>query len=230
MRCFGQREQALSRDVPRGYCTHGPRPVADSAVREPHFPNRAKNKSDGGRFWEIESDYQRGGEWLRHSRAVEWLKPPANVEEAITDYGARCGPISFAAITGLPADDSLRFFPESQFRPWTSRNDMNRAFRESGRECSRKSEWPTVGLCLVQFTGPWTERNFPAASLQHTHWIAVLGAYVYDINWGGWLPRENWEEIVLADLLNARPAADGWCLLASYELPIAATLMAATTN
>lgn len=199
--------------------------VAGDAVSDPGPSNHIWSEAEPA-FWEAKSAHQRGGDWLRHSRALDWLKPPSNSDRAITDFGARCGPIAFAAITGLSADDSLRFFPESQFRPWTSRIDMIRAFRESGRSYSRKSKvWPAAGLCLVQFTGPWSRHNFPAAALAHTHWVAVLGEYIYDINWEGWLPRQNWEEIVLEELINAKPFADGWCVLASYEIPIDSTLV-----
>ena len=88
---------------------------------------------------------------------------------------------------------------------------MERASKAAGYsyECKREA-WPTAGLCLIQFTGPWTERDFTQAALQHTHWIAVLGEYVFDINWNGWLPRANWEEVVLEELLMFCRSSTGW--------------------
>jgi len=177
-------------------------------------------------FWDADSQYQRSGGWLRHSLAVDRIKTPTGFDLSIADHGMRCGPLAFAAITGLSVEDVLRCFPECHFRPWISRNDMQRAFRKLGHEFVRLNEtWPAVGLCLVQFTGPWTRRNFAQAALHHTHWIAVLGEYIYDINWGGWLPRQNWEEVVLQELLDAISNADGWRILTGYEVPISATMM-----
>jgi hypothetical protein len=130
----------------------------------PHDP------SSDSHFWSRDSGYQKREDWLRHSQAVALLPAPADAQKVIEDYGTTCGPIAFAAITGLPAKDALEFFPKSQFRPWTTRRDMKRAIREYGREQVERSEsWPTVGLCLIQFTGPWSKSNFPAAILQHTH-------------------------------------------------------------
>ena len=98
---------------------------------------------------------------------------------------------------------------------------MERVLFEAGFDDVRKhTEWPTAGLCLIQFAGPWTGRGFAQAALAYTHWIAILGEYVFDINWSGWLPRENWESVVLDELLNCFPTATGWRVLTSYELPV----------
>lgn len=170
-------------------------------------------------FWHPASRFQQQNHWLRHRYAVERLRRPDGYDRAVFDFGATCGPIAFAAITGQNADAALVYFPELQFRPWTTRTDMQRALSQAGHRYTRQHEmWPVAGLCMVQFTGPWTERAFAQAALKHTHWIAVLGEYVFDINWGGWLPRENWEDVVLDELIMSRPASNGWRVLTGYEL------------
>ncbi|HEX4086924.1 MAG TPA: hypothetical protein VHY22_18560, partial [Chthoniobacteraceae bacterium] len=146
---------------------------------------------------------------------------PEGLEDAVREGTATCGPTSFAAITGCSVSAALPYFPSASVRPWTNRTDMERALFEAGFDYSRKpDDWPTAGLCLIQFTGPWTERGFEQAALKYTHWVAVLGEYVFDVNWSGWLPRENWEEIVLEELLTFIPATSGWRALTGYELPV----------
>jgi hypothetical protein len=172
-------------------------------------------------FWLKESRFQKQAHWLRHSFAVSWLGRPEGLDTVINDGIATCGPISFSAITGCSAREALLFFPHVRERPWTNRTQMERALFEAGfdHEC-KHMKWPTTGLCLIQITGPWTERRFEQAALKHTHWVAVLGEYVFDINWGGWLPRKNWEEIVMDELLMYSPGASGWRVHTSYELPV----------
>jgi hypothetical protein len=182
-------------------------------------PQRSAEGDHALPFWHRDSRFQIEQHWLRHSRALGWISTPSGVDRAVNDRGARCGPISFAAITGRDAEAALGFFPNIADRAWTTRTDMQRALREGGHQYDRRADvWPSHGLCMVQFTGPWTERGFAQAALQHTHWIAVLGEYVFDINWDGWLPRECWEDVVLAELLVFRPGATGWRVLTGFEL------------
>ena len=130
-----------------------------------------------------------------------------------------CGAMSFAAIARLQPEKAARYFPELEEKPWINRTMMEKALRASGRQFDRRhDQWPDYGLCLVHFVGPWTQRAYPMAMLPHTHWIGVDRDYVYDVNWNGWLPRMNWEDIVLEQLLATRPRATGWQVMTSYEV------------
>jgi hypothetical protein len=185
------------------------------------IPEFAGLSADDPAFWQSESKFQKQSHWLRHSFAVRWLGNPEGLEDAVRSKTASCGPMSFAAITGCSARAALACFPSPSIRLWTNRTDMERALFEAGYDYDRKQgDWPKAGLCLIQFTGPWTERGFAQAALKHTHWIAILGEYVFDINWGGWLPRGNWEDVVLEELLMFIPKTTGWRVLTSYELPV----------
>jgi hypothetical protein len=156
--------------------------------------------------------------WLRHSKTLDTLWQPLT-PSADRATGVSCGTMSFAAVARMKFDVVARYFPESEAKPWINRTMMEKALRTSGRRFDRRQgQWPEYGLCLVHFVGPWTERGYPMAILPHTHWIAVDRDYVYDVNWNGWLPKANWEEIVLEQLLAIRPRATGWQVMTSYEL------------
>jgi hypothetical protein len=155
--------------------------------------------------------------WLRHTNRLDDLWQPCAHDELPPHF--TCGVLAFAAIARMKVDRVESFFPQIQSRPWINRTTMEKALRAAGKEF-RKGEptWPAYGLCLVHFTGPWTKRGFPLAILSHTHWIAVDREYVYDINWNGWLPKHNWEDVVLQQLISNRPRATGWQILSTYEV------------
>lgn len=158
-------------------------------------------------------------DWLCHSRAVDALWRPASTIAELAELGVSCGPAAFAALARLGLEAAIDYFPDSAQRAWTNRTMMRRALRAIGFDFAHTSGmWPHIGLCLLHFTGPWTRRGYPAAVLQHTHWVAVYGEYVFDINWNGWLPRTNWEEVVIEDLLSQRIRADGWMVMTAYEV------------
>ncbi len=155
-------------------------------------------------------------DWLRHSRQIERLWRPAGVDQEI---GVSCGPMAFAAVTKLRWDHALRFFPHLERKLWVNRTEMEEALREIGCTFSRiRNGWPSIGLCLLHFTGPWSRSGYPAALLKQTHWIGVIGEYVFDVTWNGWLPRRNWEDVVIEEILSRKSTADGWIVLTGYEI------------
>jgi hypothetical protein len=158
-------------------------------------------------------------DWLCHSRAIDQLWRPAQTKDELDERGLSCGPVAFAALAQLQLETALLLFPEVRQQPWINRVMMERALRAVGYDYVRASNtWPLFGLCLLHFTGPWTQRGYPAAILQNTHWVAVFGEYVFDINWNGWLPRSNWEEVIIENLLAQKALADGWTVMTSYEV------------
>jgi hypothetical protein len=158
-------------------------------------------------------------DWLRHSLEIDRLWRPALTATELYERRVSCGHLAFAALARLPWEAALLFFPDLSQKPWINRTAMERALRTIGYHYVRNPAlWPSAGLCLLHFTGPWTRRGYPAAILQNTHWIAVQEEYVFDVNWNGWLPRQNWEEVVLEELLTRRLMADGWIVMTSYEV------------
>lgn len=160
------------------------------------------------------------GSWMRHCVALDQLEAFYPVTAgAGGDFG--CGPAAFGAIAGIPSDEVAQYFPNSNERLWTNRQHMEKALQSFGWRFTRVSDaWPQLGLCLVHWRGPWTKSQFAAAIMPRTHWVAVVDEYVFDVNWGGWLPRENWEDIVVSDLIRRHHKADGWEPLTAYEITV----------
>jgi hypothetical protein len=137
-------------------------------------------------FWSSESPLQREQHWLRHTWALDWLGDIPSLDEGIQNLGATCGPVAFAAISGKTLPEAVSCFASFQPGRWTTRTEMERALLKAELPFTRLPRvWPEAGLCLIQFTGPWSKRQFAQAALKHTHWVAVLGQYIFDVNWGG---------------------------------------------
>lgn len=152
---------------------------------------------------------------FRHSLAVSYLQTMYDEPQPV-DVG--CGPTAFSALFGVRSDQLHEYFPEIRERPWINRRDMEYALRERGCTFAKlDAGWPTIGFCLIHWHGPWTTRGYAHAILKRSHWVAVAGDYVFDVNWHGWLPKENWEDVVIPELL-ANCEANGWQTLSAYEL------------
>lgn len=97
---------------------------------------------------------------------------------------------------------------------------MERALRSFGLQFKRcPNKWPKFGLCFVHWSGPWSNKH-PSEILRRTHWVAVVEDYVFDVNWAGWLPKQNWEEIIVEELLDRHALAHGWEPLTAYEIAL----------
>jgi hypothetical protein len=157
--------------------------------------------------------------WLRHSIATTYLESMYGSQ--LDEENVGCGPVAFAALCGVSVADLPMYFPRSPDRAWTNRSQMEQAIENFGWSFIKVSSgWPKLGLCFIHWSGPWTERGYAHAILQRTHWIAVIEDYVFDVNWRGWLPKENWEDVVVPDLLQCQRNACGWMPMTSYELQI----------
>jgi len=147
------------------------------------------------------------------------LFAPPDLKEMARLLGVNCGPAAYAALIGRKILDVIDLFPQYPERPWTSRTQMKGVLKSSNLSWEATNDaLPENGLCLVQFNGPWSNYSYRLAQLRHSHWIAVKNGFVYDVNWEGWLPTQNWEEVVLDELMKVRKRCDGWGVLASYEV------------
>jgi hypothetical protein len=137
---------------------------------------------------------------------------PWDIDVARLNFGANCGPVSFAVATAREVCRSMQYFPHFETKPWTNLTQMRGAFQAAGIDtvvCRRA--WPTVGVVLIQWLGPWTKHHFFSRwSLVHTHWIAVERDYVFDHTEEQWMPREEWARAVVPLFLKEIPQATGW--------------------
>jgi len=156
------------------------------------------------------------GSWLGAAFAVDYLAFSVPDMENRDAIGLGCGQLAFAAFAGISSTETRRFFPD---REWTNRRDMETALKEFGWKFEKRAAaWPRFGLCMVHWIGPWTACNYAPAILQHTHWVAVIEDFVFDANWGSWLPKENWEEVVVETVLRHHNKASGWKPLSAYDI------------
>ena len=59
-----------------------------------------------------------------------------------------------------------------------------------------------LGLVRVQWGGPWTKPGVPmAARYRKTHWVAVSGGFVFDVNGDQWLEQSVWAAQLIRWLL-----------------------------
>ena len=84
------------------------------------------------------------------------------------------------------------------------------------------------GLVRVQWGGPWTKPGVPMrVRYRHTHWVAVEGGHVFDINAicvGGWIPYAEWATQLVPWLIReCCPKGDGtWWPTHAIEIPVVA--------
>jgi len=147
------------------------------------------------------------------------LFAPPDVETAFLKFGANCGPAAFAALRHEAVCKAMQWFPHYPEKPWTNRTQMKAALDRAGEIWEPIGDRiPRHGLCLIELCGPWTTQSYRLARLRHTHWVAVCNGYVYDINWNGWLPLKNWEEIVAEELIRSHQQCYGWAVMTGFEV------------
>jgi hypothetical protein len=152
--------------------------------------------------------------------SISHLFVPWDVEVAYLNFGANCGPASFAAITEREVCRIMKYFPHFEHSNWTNLTQMRRAFAEAGYEASLfRQQIPSRGVALIQWLGPWTRKNFFSRwSLLHTHWVAVDDGRVFDHTNRCWLQLEAWEGEVASKFISGITGADGWAVKYGLEV------------
>lgn len=163
---------------------------------------------------------------------------------------ASCGPVALAALLKRPLVELRHAFPhqEADRATWTSLPQMKAALTTLGEhwtptllsaedEAARAAfadgfpvrVWPKRGLALIQWRGSWDRLDVGhPGQLRHTHWVAVLGASVFDVNavgisalagLGWWQPRATWERLMVPQIISyTLGATGGWWVRAGLEI------------
>lgn len=151
--------------------------------------------------------------------AVTKISPPLfnedDAQRAHEEWGANCGPGAAAAILRMSLDQVRPHFEQVGFFGKRYTNfPMMKAVLESVGVIHRKTspEWPSYGLCRIQWEGPWTAPNVPAnARLRYTHWVGAATRVdrqigIFDINainnGTGWSRLEDWSGIIVPWILS----------------------------
>jgi hypothetical protein len=158
-----------------------------------------------------------------------------DLQQANHEWGCNCGPASLAACWKLPLNHVRRFLGDFEKRRYMNGLDMQAALArlrlrvktELADGGTEQDLWPSHGLCLVQFSGPWvtSEKASTKWALTQTHWLAtkwdeIAGErWVFDVNAMGWLKLSRWSTEILPLLLAADKYRDGaWWLRHSWEI------------
>ncbi len=139
---------------------------------------------------------------------------PWDIEIARINFGANCGPASFAAATDQEVCRTMKYFRHFEHSRSTNLTQMTRAFFEAGYTTQTfRCRTPDDGVALIQWQGPWTRKQFFSRwSLIYTHWIAVRGERVFDHTTGTWQSLAEWEQEVVPSFLSQIHRATGWAV------------------
>lgn len=155
-----------------------------------------------------------------------------DVERAFDDWFFNCGPAALCAVLDKTPDEIrphlLDFEAKGHTNP-TLMTDILRGLGVRYRQVYRSdvpAPMPAIqyGLVRVQWGGPWTRPGVPMrVRYRRTHWVAVAGDKVFDINAmcvGGWIPAAEWSTHLVPWLIReCCPKGDGtWWPTHGHEI------------
>lgn len=176
----------------------------------------------------------------------------ADVDRAHEAWSCSCGPAALAAICDLTLEEVRPHFERDRAFPgYTNPTLMLAALRSVGRKHHEIGPqpwadkvgrpWPRLGICRVQWGGPWMNPGVPAAArYRATHWIGVSrlqrmdgtedpnAVCVWDVNQlsnapvspsAGWAPLAWWSGVLVPRLTaDIKRANGGWSITHSIEV------------
>lgn len=119
-------------------------------------------------------------------------------------WGFNCGPGALCAVLQMTPETIRPHLLSFESKGYTNPTLMLSILAGLGvrSRSTYRSDEPqgkctlAFGLMRVQWGGPWTRPGVPmAARYRQTHWVAVRGHAVFDINAlcvGGWISSEEW--------------------------------------
>ena len=147
-------------------------------------------------------------------------------------WGFNCGPGALCAVLGLTPDELRPKMGTFERKGYTNPTLMAEVLAAHGVRYRQtyRSDLPgrcrlEFGLMRVQWAGPWTQPGVPmAARYRQTHWVAMAGDEVFDINAicvGGWIGLQEWQTKLVPWLIReACPRGTGeWWPTHAWELP-----------
>ena len=156
----------------------------------------------------------------------------ADAEAAFQAWDANCGPVAVAAICGLTLDELRPHLDDFETRRYTNPTLMRRILDRLGVAWEKRRkplDWPSYGLCRIQWLGPWTAPGRPVqGAYRHTHWVGAMRRRgqvgVFDVNClnngSGWVSAADWKALVVPFILeHAEPrATGGWAFTHCLEV------------
>lgn len=135
------------------------------------------------------------------------MRYPPDVQAAYEAFGANCGPCSLAAILMQPVNAVRPLLDGFDQRKYVNPTHMQAALRKAGlRFQTIGRHLPQYGLVFIQWGG-YANKSI-RVQYTHTHWIAVAGQAVFDVNMASLTTWKNWQE-VLPRLMRQHGKGDG---------------------
>jgi hypothetical protein len=156
-----------------------------------------------------------------------------DAQAAADEWRFNCGPGALCAVLDMTPVQIRPLLGDFERKGYTNPTLMTDTLRRAGRafRVKYRGDAPAakipvlrLGLVRVQWGGPWTKPGVPmAARYRETHWIAVAGSEIFDINAmcvGGWMPARDWTHALAPWLIReAVPRGDGtWWPTHALEL------------
>ncbi len=149
-----------------------------------------------------------------------WSPSNADVEAANEQWGANCGPCSLAAILARDLDairPHLASFPRLRYMNPTHMYAALHSLAVPVSACGARL--PRRGLAFIQWGG---FESLPIrVQYQHTHWIAVHGRMIYEINSDrGWVLDYEWRAVMPKLIQEEVPGMNGkFSVRTGIEIP-----------
>ena len=127
---------------------------------------------------------------------------------AAEEWNFNCGPGALCAVLDKTPNEIRSLMGDFEKKGYTNPTLMQECLSRAGAcyKQTYRSDLPKelpfflpevkFGVVRIQWAGPWTEPKVPMrVRYRHTHWIAVAGNEVFDVNAmkiGGWIDFPLW--------------------------------------
>jgi hypothetical protein len=120
---------------------------------------------------------------------------PPDIDAAFDAWQANCGPCALAALLDQSVGGIRPYFPGFETRRYTNPTHMQAALGLAGLTYRRLGpQRPAHGLCFVQWGG---HAHQPIrAQYRFTHWIAVSGDQVFEVNAPTLVSWDTWVRVM----------------------------------
>jgi len=125
------------------------------------------------------------------------MKYPRDIEAATTEWDANCGPCALAAILDRSLAETRPLLNGFDKRGYMNITQVTDALRTAGVPFkSRLKNRPNYGLAFIQWGGHDKKPAF--VQYKFTHWIAVAGETVFEVNAPHLVTWREWQNVMPA--------------------------------
>jgi hypothetical protein len=125
------------------------------------------------------------------------MKYPIDIEVAVQEWNANCGPCALAAILDRSLAETRPLLNEFDKRGYMNITQVTDALKSAEVPFkSRLKNRPTYGLAFIQ----WGGHGAKPAIVQYkfTHWIACAGETVFEVNAPHLVSWQEWQKVMPA--------------------------------